>query len=58
MSLQYFNKEVRDEVWFFACRKTSKWPTSWFLHFGHQRFLQDDTIIIDKHDEAFSEYSK
>ena len=22
-------------------------PASWFQHFGHQSFLQDDTIIIE-----------
>ena len=28
-------------------------PISWFHHFGHQSFLQDDTIIIDEHDQSF-----
>ena len=40
--------------WFFACRWTSKFPTSWFQHFGHQSFLQGNTIIIDQHGQAFS----
>ena len=58
MSLQYLQKEVRYEVDFFAKRWTSKFPTSWLQHFGHQSFLQEDTIIIDGHDQAFSKYSK
>ena len=32
----------------------SKFPTSRFQHFGDQSFLQDETIIIDEHDQAFS----
>ena len=50
MSVQYLKKEDRDEVDFL---QVSKWPTSWFQHFGLQSWLQDDTMIIDKHDEAF-----
>ena len=45
MSLQYLKKEVRDEVDFLHADK-------------HQSFLQGDTIIIDGHDQAFSNYSK
>ena len=51
MSLHNLKKEVRDEVDFL------KFPTSWFQHFVNQSFLQDDTIIIDEHDYAFSKYS-
>ena len=43
MSFQHL-KEVRDEVD--------------FQQFGHQCFLQGDTIIIDGHNQAFSKYSK
>ena len=32
----------------------NKWPTSWFQNFGHQNWLQGDTMITDKHDEVFS----
>ena len=41
MPLQYLkkNKQVRDEVDFLHADKTSKFPTSWFQHFGHQSFL-------------------
>ena len=58
ISLQYLKKEVRDEVWLFACRNTWNSPTSWFQLFGHQLFLQGNTITIDGHDLAFSKYSK
>ena len=51
MSLHNLKKEIRDEVDFL------KFPTSWFQHFVNQSFLQDDTIIIDEHDCAFSKYS-
>ena len=44
-------KEVRDDVDFL------KFPASWFQHFGHQSFLHDDIIIIDRHYQAFSKYS-
>ena len=46
MSLRYLKKEVRDEVD--------------VLHADVvlQIFLQDDTIIIDRYDQAFSNYSK
>ena len=39
--------------WFFACRWTSEFLTSWFQHFGHQSVLQGDTIF-DAHYQAFS----
>ena len=42
----------------YAYKLISKWPTSWFQHFGHQSFLQGDTSIIGEHNEAFSKYSK
>ena len=40
MSLQYLSKEVRDEVDNFGGKQTSTFPTSWFQHFGYQRFPQ------------------
>ena len=59
MSLLYLTKEVSDEVGFLHVDKhQSKFPTSWFQHFGHQSFLQGDTIIIDGHDQTFLKYSK
>ena len=45
LSLQYLKEGVRDEVDFFAWWKTSKFPASGFQHFGHQSFLQGDTIV-------------
>ena len=56
MYLQYLKKYgvKRDEVDFFEV----EFPTSWFQYFGHQIFLQGDTIVIEEHDQAFSKYSK
>ena len=54
MYLQYLKQEVRDEVDFLHVDKHQ----SCFQNFGHQNFLQFDTIIIDGHDPAFSKYSK
>ena len=51
---QYLKQEVKGEVDFLRADKHQ----SWFQHFGHQIFLQVDTIIIDGHDQAFSKYSK
>ena len=45
MSLQYLKKV------------SSKFPTSWFQHLLIIS-LEGDTIIIDEHDQAFSEDSK
>ena len=42
-------KEVRDKL-IFSMQIDIKIPTSLFRHFGHQNFLQGDTIIIDEHD--------
>ena len=57
--LQYLKKEVREEVDFLhAYLYKHEFPTSWFQHFGHQSFAQDNTIIIDDHDQALSKYSK
>ena len=30
----------------FACRYTSKFPTSCFQHYGYQSFIQADTIMV------------
>ena len=49
MSLQNLRQEVRDEVDFLHVDKHQ----SWFQHFGHQSFLQGDTIISDWHDQAY-----
>ena len=46
MPLQYFKQEVRHEVDFLHADKRQ----SWFQYFGHQSFLQGDTIIIYGHD--------
>ena len=39
MSLQYVKKETKDGIDFFHADKLTKFPTSWFQHFGHQGFL-------------------
>ena len=44
MSLQYLKEEVKDEVD--------------FLHSDKPAFLKGDTIVIDVHVQAFSNYSK
>ena len=48
------SKKKLDMKLIFCMLINIKWPTSWFQHFGHQIFLQVNTIIIDGHDEAFS----
>ena len=55
LCLQYLKKEIRNEADFLHPGKYQG-PTSWFQHFRHQSFPQGDTIIIDKHDQAFSKY--
>ena len=58
MSLQYLEEEVRDEVDFLDADKHQSFLQVDFNTLGKQSFLQDDTIIIDGHDQAFSNYSK
>ena len=51
LSLQYLKQEVDfDEIDFLHADRHQ----SLLQHFGGQNFLQDDTIIIDGHDQAFS----
>ena len=60
MPLQYLKKEVRDEVDFVHADKHKSFLQVDFntLVIGHQSFLQCDIIIINRHDQAFSKYSK
>ena len=58
MSLQYLEEEVRDEVDFLDADKHQSFLQVDFNTLGKQSFLQDDTIIIDGYDQAFSNYSK
>ena len=53
MSVQYLRKEDSDDVDFLHADKYQSGQ-----HFGHQSWLKGDTMIIDRHDEAFSNYSK
>ena len=57
MFLQYLKKEVRDEVDFLHSDKHQSFLQVDFNALGIKSFLQSDTII-DRHDQAFSEYSK
>ena len=58
--LQYLKKEVRDEVDFVQADKHKSFLQVDFntLVIGHQSFLQCDIIIINRHNQAFSKYSK
>ena len=55
--LQYLKKEFRDEVDFLHSDKQQSFSQVDF-NTGYQSFLQDDTIIVDRYDQAFSKYSK
>ena len=57
MFLQYLKKEVRDEVDFLHSDKHQSFLQVDFNTLSIKSFLQSDTII-DRHDQAFSEYSK
>ena len=60
MFLQNLKKYVRDEVDFLLVDNLQSFIQVdfgiTFRHFGHHIFLQDDTIINDGHDQAFSKY--
>ena len=51
--LQHLKKKLKTKL-IFCMQINIKFPTSWFQHFGHQSFLQGDAIMIDGHDQAFS----
>ena len=50
-------KQIKDEVDFLHVDKHLSFVQVDF-NTGYQSFLQGDIIIIDGHDQAFSEYSK
>ena len=57
MSLQYLKKEVRDDVdLFHAYKHQSLLPVE--FNTLNQSFLQSDALIIYKHNQAFSKFSK
>ena len=57
MALQYLKKEVTDKVDFLHADKHRSFLQNNFKTSGIS-FLEGDTIIIDGHDQAFSNYSK
>ena len=57
MSLQYLKKEVKDEVDFLHADKHQSFLIVYFNTMGIKSFHKVD-IIINEHDQAFSNYSK
>ena len=57
MSLQYLKKEVKDEVDFLYADKRQSFLTVCFNTLGIKVSCKVDSIIINGHDQAFSNYS-
>ena len=58
MSLQYLKKEVKDEVDFLQADKHQSFLKIYFDTFAIKVSYKVDIIIINGHDQAFSNYSK
>ena len=58
MSLQYLQKEVKDEVDFLHADKHQGFLKVYFNILGIKVSFKVDIIIINGHDQAFSNYSK
>ena len=58
MSLQYLKKEVKDEVDFLHADKHQSFLKIYFDTFAIKVSYKVDIIIINGHDQAFSNYSK
>ena len=58
MSLQYLKKEVKDEVDFLHADKYQSFLKVYFNTLGIKFSYKADIIIINGHDQAFSNYSK
>ena len=58
MSLQYLKKEVTDEIAFLHVDKHQSFLKVYFNTFGIKASYQVDIIIVNGHDQAFSNYSK
>ena len=58
MSLQYLKKEVKDEVDFLHADKHQSFLKVYFNTLGIKVSYKVDMIIINEHDQAFSNYSK
>ena len=58
MSLQYLKKEVKDEVDFLHADKHQSFLKVYFNTLGIKVSYKVNIIIINGHDQAFSNYSK
>ena len=58
VSLQYLKKEVKDQVDFSHADKHQSFLKLYFNTLGIKVFYKFDIIIINGHDQAFSNYSK
>ena len=58
MSLQYLKKEVKDEVDFLHADKHQSFLKVYFNTLGIKVSYKVDIIIINGHDQTFSNYSK
>ena len=58
MSLQYLRKEVKDEVDFLHWDKRQRFLKLYFNTVGIKVSYKADIIIINVHDQVFSDYSK
>ena len=58
MCLQYLKKEVKDEVDFLHADKHQSFLKVYFNTLGIKVSYKVDMIIINEHDQAFSNYSK
>ena len=58
ISLQYLKKELSDEVDFLHADKHQNFLEVYFNTLGIKLSYKVDIIIINRHDQAFSSYSK
>ena len=58
MSLQYLREEVKDEVGFLHADKHQGFLKVYFNTLGMKVSYKVDIIIINRYDQAFSNYSK
>ena len=58
MSSKHLKKEVKDEVDFLHADKHQSLLKLYFNTFGIKALKMFDIIIIKRHDQAFSNYSK
>ena len=56
MFLQCLKKEVKDEVDFLHGDKHQSFPKAYFITLGIKVSYKVDIIIINGHDQAFSDY--